>query len=89
MRAITIAELVGHWAWAWGIRLITLTLTLLGQQLQVVSISYFTPGSGLGHFVSRFLDCQHMVWFHDGIETGRWCRLEGQDVSLKFIQHGA
>jgi len=63
-------------------------ITLFNQQLQIASVSYFTPGTGIGHYISRFLDLERRVWFHDGIQTQRWCQLEGQNISLNSVRQG-
>ncbi|KAJ7086964.1 hypothetical protein C8R44DRAFT_539248, partial [Mycena epipterygia] len=33
---------------------------------------------GRAHFTSRFIDATGMVWFNDGITTGRICTMEQQ-----------
>ena len=33
---------------------------------------------GHGHFTSRFADSSGQVWYHDGIETGGRCTVDGQ-----------
>ncbi|KAJ7629546.1 hypothetical protein B0H17DRAFT_962868, partial [Mycena rosella] len=37
---------------------------------------------GQGHFTSKFIDRNGVVWFHDGITTGRRCTRETELTSL-------
>ncbi|KAJ7720726.1 hypothetical protein B0H16DRAFT_1234568, partial [Mycena metata] len=46
----------------------------LAQVMTLRGIVYL----GNSHFVCRFISKSNIVWYHDGIETGRTCMPEGR-----------
>jgi PIF1-like helicase len=53
-------------------------------------INYMLAGVmyyGANHFTSRIVESSQLVWFHDGVETGRYMEYEGTIDSLGSLSH--
>jgi hypothetical protein len=60
-----------------------LNVLLCNNKEQNLSLRGIVYWQDQNHFVSRIVTPDSMVWFHDGISTGRNCSYEGQLTQIK------